>query len=85
MHSIGHALVGDSVYGGKPGKMAAEIGMLLSVFPRQALHAWKLALCHPGNTQLMEWRSEIPDDLAVLLEQLRLCGQQDARNAFYKS
>lgn len=83
MHSIGHALVGDSVYGGKPGKVAAEIGMLLSAFPRQALHAWKLALCHPGSTQLMEWRSEIPDDLTILLEQLRLCDQGNTRNAVY--
>lgn len=85
MHSIGHALVGDPVYGGKPGKMATEVGILLSAFPRQALHAWKLALQHPGSMQVMEWCSEIPDDLAILLEQLRLCGQQDARNVFYKS
>ena len=85
MHSIGHALVGDPVYGGKLGKMVTEVGILLSAFPRQALHAWKLALQHPGSMQVMEWCSEIPDDLAILLEQLRLCGQQDARNVFYES
>jgi 23S rRNA pseudouridine1911/1915/1917 synthase len=85
MHSIGHALVGDSVYGGRPGKMAPEIGILLRTFPRQALHAWKLALCHPGNAQMMEWCSELPDDLTILLEQLRFCGQGDTQNVFCES
>ncbi|MDC8445661.1 MAG: 23S rRNA pseudouridine(1911/1915/1917) synthase RluD [Nitrosomonas sp.] len=85
MHSIGHALVGDSVYGGKPGKVTAEIGMLLGAFPRQALHAWKLVLHHPGNAQMMEWCSEIPDDLTTLLEQLRFFSQEAARDAVYGS
>ncbi|MBX3639646.1 MAG: 23S rRNA pseudouridine(1911/1915/1917) synthase RluD [Nitrosomonas sp.] len=77
MHSIGHALVGDPVYGGKPGKTAPEIGVLLNAFPRQALHAWKLSLCHPINAEMMEWHSDTPDDLANLLEQLRLHGEQN--------
>ncbi len=75
MHSIGHALVGDPVYGGRPGKITPEIGMCLNAFPRQALHAWKLSLCHPGNAQIMAWCVDIPDDLANLLEQLRLHGE----------
>ncbi|SEN02826.1 23S rRNA pseudouridine(1911/1915/1917) synthase RluD [Nitrosomonas marina] len=71
MHSIHHPLVGDPVYSGKPRKISAEIGQLLTAFPRQALHAWQLALIHPGNAHEMRWQSELPNDLAALLNQLR--------------
>ncbi|WP_292956388.1 23S rRNA pseudouridine(1911/1915/1917) synthase RluD [Nitrosomonas sp.] len=71
MHSIHHPLVGDPVYGGKPKKTTAETGRLLTEFPRQALHAWQLALIHPENTQTVQWQAELPDDLKLLLDQLR--------------
>lgn len=71
MHSINHPLVGDPVYGGKPKKTIPEIGRLLTEFPRQALHAWQLALIHPKNEQILQWQTEPPDDLAQLLNQLR--------------
>ncbi|SEQ78676.1 23S rRNA pseudouridine1911/1915/1917 synthase [Nitrosomonas sp. Nm51] len=73
MHSIHHSLVGDPVYGGKPKKTIAEIGRLLAEFPRQALHAWQLALTHPENAQTVHWQAELPDDLTTLLNQLRRC------------
>ncbi|MDR4516621.1 MAG: 23S rRNA pseudouridine(1911/1915/1917) synthase RluD [Nitrosomonas sp.] len=71
MHSINHPLVGDSVYGGKPKKTIPEIGRLLTEFPRQALHAWQLALIHPENDQMSQWQTDPPDDLVFLLNQLR--------------
>jgi len=71
MHTINHPLVGDPVYGGKPKKTTAEINRLLTTFPRQALHAWQLALIHPKQQQTIQWQSELPDDLTQLLNQLR--------------
>ncbi len=71
MQSIGHPLVGDPVYGGKPKKTQQEVGQLLINFPRQALHAQKLALNHPQTKQLMQWESILPSDLHQLIESLR--------------
>jgi 23S rRNA pseudouridine1911/1915/1917 synthase len=42
--SIGHPLVGDPTYGRAPSGDAR-----LDAFPRQALHAWRLALRHPAT------------------------------------
>ncbi len=71
MHAINHPLVGDPIYGGKPKKTAEEINRLLTTFPRQALHAWRLAVIHPDNQQTLQWQSEPPEDLMLLLGQLR--------------
>ncbi len=66
MASIGHPLVGDPVYGktksGDP---------MLDAFPRQALHAWRLALVHPVSGETMAWESPLPADFSQLLERLR--------------
>lgn len=72
MQSIGHALVGDPVYGAKPKKTTAQVGSLLDGFTRQALHAWKLSLVHPESAQIMQWQADMPDDFAALLQQIRL-------------
>ena len=66
MANIRHPLVGDPVYG------KARCGAaLLDAFPRQALHAFRLALVHPGTHQEMRWEAPLPADFATLLEQLR--------------
>ena len=66
MANIKHPLVGDPAYGktkcGNP---------LLDAFPRQALHAFRLALGHPDTHQEMSWEGPLPGDFATLLEQLR--------------
>lgn len=71
MHKIGHPLAGDPVYGGKPKKINQEIGQLLTIFPRQALHAQQLALAHPKNEKIMNWEAVLPDDMNTLLQTLR--------------
>jgi 23S rRNA pseudouridine1911/1915/1917 synthase len=71
MHKIGHPLAGDPVYGGKPKKINQEIGQLLTIFPRQALHAQQLALAHPKNKKIMNWEAALPDDMNALLQTLR--------------
>lgn len=66
MASIKHPLVGDPVYG------KAKCGdALLDAFPRQALHAWRLALVHPESGAQTRWETPLPDDFAQLLERLR--------------
>jgi 23S rRNA pseudouridine1911/1915/1917 synthase len=71
MHSIGHPLVGDPVYGGKPRKTKPEIGQLISSFSRQALHAQYLELKHPLDEQTIKWEAEPPEDINELLQRLR--------------
>lgn len=69
MQHIGHPLVGDPVYGKKPA--SSENAALLSGFPRQALHARRLAFDHPQCGNLMEFESPLPEDMAHLLEKLQ--------------
>jgi 23S rRNA pseudouridine1911/1915/1917 synthase len=80
MHSIGHPLVGDPVYGGKPKKTRQVIGQILVNFPRQALHAQKLALTHPQTGQIIRWEAVVPDDLGDLLQILRQHDREETQN-----
>jgi len=64
--SIGHPLVGDPTYGPRRASGIAA----LDAFPRQALHAARLALVHPSTGEACEWRVPAPADLAALLERL---------------
>ncbi|MDR5907147.1 23S rRNA pseudouridine(1911/1915/1917) synthase RluD [Franzmannia qiaohouensis] len=67
-------LIGDALYGGRlklpPGADDA-LKDLLRGFPRQALHARKLAFVHPASGQRVEYRAELPDDMLMLLDYLR--------------
>ena len=66
MANIKHSLVGDPVYG------KTKCGdARLDAFPRQALHAFRLALVHPESGEELHWESRLPADFASLLEQLR--------------
>ena len=64
--SIKHPLAGDAVYGRSRSGDAR-----LDAFPRQALHAWRLALQHPAGGAEVAWESPLPEDFAQLLEDLR--------------
>jgi len=44
--------------------------MILS-FPRQALHAWKIAFVHPVSEQEMSFESELPADFREILNILK--------------
>ncbi|GAA3893678.1 23S rRNA pseudouridine(1911/1915/1917) synthase RluD [Halomonas cibimaris] len=69
-----YPLIGDALYGGRP-KLppgAAEpLKEILREFPRQALHARRLAFQHPHTGQEMTFRAPLPDDLLMLLDYLR--------------
>jgi 23S rRNA pseudouridine1911/1915/1917 synthase len=69
----GHPLIGDSVYGGRAARMNARTGptgKLIAGFPRQALHARRLAFSHPAGTGRLEFDSPLPVDLHALLSDL---------------
>ncbi|MGE0800070.1 MAG: RluA family pseudouridine synthase [Lautropia sp.] len=60
--SIGHPLVGDTTYGGRP-----HAG-----FERQALHAWRLTLQHPASGSVQSFDAPLPADLRSLADALSL-------------
>jgi 23S rRNA pseudouridine1911/1915/1917 synthase len=73
MKHIGYPLVGDNQYGMKMKKtsgIAQEVIELISVFPRQALHARTLKLAHPHTGVTCEYRAPLPEDFAELLRSL---------------
>jgi 23S rRNA pseudouridine1911/1915/1917 synthase len=67
---IGHPLMGDSVYGSHFKTKASHLGPqsqeALNALDRQALHAYLLAVEHPKTGAILEWKSDLPQDLAAL-------------------
>lgn len=70
--SIGHALIGDPVYGRTQQKFRAILGAL--EFRRQALHAARLGFFHPRTGAKVALASDPPVDMARLLAELRASG-----------
>jgi 23S rRNA pseudouridine1911/1915/1917 synthase len=71
---IGLPLVGDPVYGGRQGRVAGDaeqLNALLHAFARQALHAQRLTLAHPGNARELGFEAPLPRDFQALLAALR--------------
>ncbi|MFG6178648.1 23S rRNA pseudouridine(1911/1915/1917) synthase RluD [Halomonas sp. THAF12] len=69
-----YPLIGDPVYGGRlklPAGAGETLKEVLREFPRQALHARKLAFVHPASGETMSFRAALPDDLLMLLDFLR--------------
>lgn len=68
MSAIGHALLGDPLYG----RINPRIRPLLSSlqFARQALHAAILGFTHPISGKNLQFSSEIPADMRELLENI---------------
>jgi len=74
MAHIGHALVGDPVYG-RAGRrrrgMSDALADVLRAFPRQALHAERIELRHPGSGESLQFTAALPADFEALLAALR--------------
>ena len=65
--SIGHALLGDPVYGRTPRALRPlleELG-----FARQALHAARLGFRHPISGESLDFCAEPPSDMRELIDQ----------------
>jgi len=74
MSHIGHPLLGDFTYGGKvkfPKGASDELKQAIKNFPRQALHAKKLSIIHPGDNKELSWKSKLPEDLDTMINILR--------------
>jgi 23S rRNA pseudouridine1911/1915/1917 synthase len=77
---VGYPIVGDPLYAGRrrlPAGCSPALAAALGAFPRQALHATRLALAHPATGRALEWEAPIPEDMAQLLAAL----DQDQRLA----
>jgi 23S rRNA pseudouridine1911/1915/1917 synthase len=70
----GWPIVGDPVYGAPKWKDIADAGLAARVsrFPRQALHAWRVALRHPVTRDTLRVEAPVSADLAALIEALGL-------------
>jgi 23S rRNA pseudouridine1911/1915/1917 synthase len=72
--AIGHPLLGDAVYGPgfktKANQLAPAAQDALKALGRQALHAYMLAIEHPLGGNVLEFRSELPDDILRLQHSL---------------
>ncbi len=70
---LGHALVGDQVYGGRQWRTLADprVAAACREFPRQALHAWRLTVAHPVAGHPMTFEAPLPPDMEALLATLR--------------
>lgn len=74
MASTGHPLLGDLTYGAghkaSARRLAAEAQEALARLGRQALHACELGFEHPTSGQALRFESEMPADLAALVDAL---------------
>ncbi len=78
LRSIGHPLVGDVEYGGRP-LLLSELKRHYKpgaqgerpLLARQALHAWRVQLAHPTTGAALNVEAPIPHDLAAALRQLQ--------------
>jgi 23S rRNA pseudouridine1911/1915/1917 synthase len=75
MTSIGHPLLGDSVYGSgfktKVALLGSHAVSALVALGRQALHASVLGFDHPATGETLRFESPPPKDFARLLKALR--------------
>ena len=56
--AVGHAVVGDAMYGGAKSALKAD---------RPMLHARRLTLIHPGTGEEMSWEAPLPDDMVKVI------------------
>ena len=78
MKHIGHVLFNDERYGGHEilkgthfSKYKQFVNNCFDTCPRQALHAMTLGFVHPVTGEEMYFTSELPDDMARLIEKWR--------------
>ena len=72
---IGHALIGDPVYGVRrqlpSGLSGNDLGTAIETFARQALHAAILGFQHPVSGENLQFEADLPPDMNHLLSLLR--------------
>ena len=78
LNSIGHPIVGDSVYGGIRRHLAGDHSILASL-DRPFLHAWHLAFSHPRDGRKVDFTAPLPEDLQAVLTELRTWHNRENR------
>ena len=75
---VKHNIFGDHTYGGRRinygyefPKIKARVNNLLKIINRQALHAKTLGFIHPITNEKISFDSELPNDMQLLLEEIR--------------
>ena len=75
---VKHNIFGDHTYGGRRinygyefPKIKARVNNLLNLINRQALHAKTLGFIHPITNEKLIFNSELPNDMQLLLEEIR--------------
>lgn len=58
MSAVGHAIVGDAVYGRNR----------VAGVERQLLHAWRLTVPHPKNSEILRFEAPLPPDMRGFIE-----------------
>ena len=84
MAHIGHAVIGDPVYGGgstraRMSQLSPEASDMIAGFRRQALHARLLGFEHPLSGEFQQFEAALPDDLAALAQNLQKSGSLTRR------
>ena len=79
MAHIGHAVIGDPVYGGgstraRMAQLSPEASNMIARFRRQALHARLLGFEHPISGEFQQFEAALPDDLVALAQNLQKSG-----------
>ena len=67
-------IVGDPLYGGRlklPAGCSDGLRQVIRSFHRQALHAARLELIHPGNGEPIAWEAPVPDDMQHLIDAMQ--------------
>lgn len=89
MRSIGHPLFADERYGGmeilrgeRSASYRAFVQNCFSLCPRQALHARTLGFVHPTTGKQMDFTSEWPEDMRLLIEKWRTFIAGTTKNTF---
>ena len=70
LSAIGHPIVGDALYGGVHRRVPGDLRAITHL-DRPFLHAARLVFKHPRDGRLMEFASELPEDLQRVLDDLR--------------
>ncbi len=75
MAHIGHPLIGDMDYGNafktKANRLPEAARAVVSLFGRQALHAFLLQFEHPRTGEVMHFEAPMPQDMEKLIAALR--------------
>jgi 23S rRNA pseudouridine1911/1915/1917 synthase len=70
LSGIGHPIVGDALYGGVHRRVPPQL-RAVQTLDRPFLHASRLSFAHPVDGRRLEFRSDLPPDLASVVERLR--------------